>query len=239
MMIPTARALLIAVCWGLAAALAPLVAAASDSRAAVGAPTLNVGDAWTYRVVDGYTKIDQGSSRQRIRDISGGRVSLEVAREDGRAVTIEVYDLEWGWLRRPATNLELFEYDPAYRAFEFPLAPGRTWRAHLTASDPETGQRYAVRIDARVLGWDRIRVPAGEFDALKVRRLVYIDKVVALERGRAEIVEHDWYAPSVAHVVRREATSRHLSDLYGDFGVPNYIEDGWTIEELVSYSPRR
>jgi hypothetical protein len=223
---------------GFAAAgfLAVSVAGAADSRSAIGAPSLSVGDSWTYRLHDGFTKIDQGTFHHVIRDISNGRVTLEITRRDRAGSEIEIYDREWNWLKRPATNLETFEYTPAYRAFDFPLSPGKTWRAYGTAFDRELGKRYPVRIDGRVMGWERIRVPAGEFDALKVRRVVYIGKHIPMERDQAEILEFDWYAPAVGQVVRREGTSQHLNYIYGDFGTPVYIDDGWTVAELVSYT---
>ena len=40
---------------------------------------------------------------------SPGRSNSETARQ--------VYDREWNWLRRPATDLQTFEYSPAYQAF--------------------------------------------------------------------------------------------------------------------------
>ena len=56
-----------------------------------------------------------------------------------------------------------------------------------------------------------MKLPAGEFDALKIKRVVFFDYWVLTVRGRSEIVEYEWYAPAVKQAVRREASSQHLT----------------------------
>lgn len=220
--------------------------------AQVPAPEIRVGDEWTYSVRDGFTGLDRGSQRYRITEAGSDRIVIAVSRE-GAGDEIHVYDRQWNWLRRPATNLQAFAYSPAYQAFAFPLAGGRTWKARLTATDPADGRRFPLTIDGAALGWERVKVPAGEFDALKVRRAVFFDYYESTVRGRSEIVETEWYAPAVKQAVKREATSRYLSYLYGesharflrvrgggrdDDGGPRFVQDDWLIYELASYSVR-
>src|SRR5688572_26224184 len=156
--------------------------APAGAPAQVPAPTLAVGDTWTYRVTDGFTRLPRPDQHLQVKSVSGGRVEVagDVERGDGTLV----FDPEWNWLKRPATNLQTFEYTPAYQAFSFPLAPGKTWRARLTARDPADGRSFPVWIDGAVLGWERVKVPAGEFDALKVERNVYIEYYEYSVRGR-------------------------------------------------------
>lgn len=236
--------------------------------ATVPAPEVRVGDAWTYRVQDGFTRLPRGDQRYEVVEVGADRI--RVANSGERGDGIQIYDREWNWLKRPATNLQAFEYTPAYQAFAFPLAPGKRWRARLMATDPADGRRFPVWIDGTVLGWERVRVPAGEFDALKVERNVYFEYYVSAIRGRSEIREFEWYAPAVKQSVRREASSRYLSIsgawrdpgfMYvkggsrdardsgnrgfvrsrggrDDDGGPRYVLDDWLIYELVSHSVR-
>lgn len=219
--------------------------------AAVAAPEISVGDTWTYRVRDGYTGIGRGDQRYRVTEAGNGRIMTAVSREGGAEDEIQIYDREWNWLKHPATNLQSFDYIPPYQAFAFPLAPGKTWRARATATDPVDGRRFPVWIEGTVAGWEKVKVPAGEFDALKIKRAVYIDYWEITVRGRSEIVEYEWYAPAVKQTVRREASSQYLSYLYGgrsnlgflhasrgDDGGPRFVRDDWLIYELVSYSVR-
>jgi hypothetical protein len=229
----------------------------------VSAPTLNVGNAWRYAVRDGFTRIARGEVEYRVQSVVGDAVTVEVL-TDGHAST-EIYARDGNWLRRPATNLQEFGYSPAYRALDFPLSPGKTWKARVTATDPTNGRSFPVFIEGRVLGWEKVGVPAGEFDTLKVHRMVYLDYFEQGVRGQSVIQETDWYAPAIGQIARRETTSRYLrladagvdspfrlvnvranrsSDRMvrarnsrGDGSVvPRYEQDDWLVYELTRHS---
>ena len=218
--------------------------------AAVPAPAISAGDSWTYHVRDGFTGLSRQDQLHQVVRVGGGRVEVAGAVEWGDGM--QVYDHEWNWLRRPATYLPTFEYSPAYQAYAFPLTAGKTWRAAATATDPRNGRRFPVRIEGKVLGWERVRVPAGEFDALKVHRTVYLDYFEPMVRGQSIIQEYDWYAPSVKWAVKREATAMYFSYFGGttnnagfvpvrdrsDGGGAKYVRDDWLIYELATFAVR-
>jgi hypothetical protein len=222
----------------------------SGQAASIAAPTVAAGDNWTYRVRDGFTGLPRGDQRHEVVRVGGDRVEVAGAVELGDGS--QVYDREWNWLRRPATDLQTFEYSPAYQAFSFPLTAGKTWRSQATATDPRDGRRFPVKIEGRVLGWERVRVPAGEFDALKIERRVYIGYWESTYRGQSVIQEHEWYAPSVKWAVKREAMASYLSyvgENKGDSGFlrvtdsdqsggPKFLRDDWLVYELASFSVR-
>ena len=234
--------------WALAACSAPLPQTPPAGLSAqVPAPQIRQGAEWTYNVRDGFTGLPRPAERHRVTQAGGDRVVVAVSRA-GFDDEIQVYDAKWNWVKHPATNLQMFEYSPAYQAFAFPLAAGGAWRARSTATDPATGRRFPVHIRGTVLGWERVKVPAGEFDALKVMRVVFLNYFVPNVREISEIIETEWYAPSVKQAVRRETTSRHLSHLgmghpgfvqvrgRDDGGGPSFVQDDWLIYELVSHS---
>jgi hypothetical protein len=199
-------------------------------------PVARAGDTWIYQVRDLYTGIDRGQERWAVTRVAANRIEMVVDEPGVR--NQHVYDEGWNWLQRPATNLPLFLYEPAYGALAFPLSAGRRWQSRTTAIEPGTGRRFPVWIAGSVLGWERIKVPAGEFDALKVQREVYIEYHVPTVRGRSEIVEQDWYAPGIAQPVRREIRSQYLSHLHSDEeGGPRFIPDDWLAFELVRREP--
>lgn len=234
------------------AACAPIPAGTPlQSSASAEAPSVAAGDSWTYRVRDGFTGLARDNQSYRVTEAGADRIRVAVSRAGGED-EIRIYDRGWNWLKHPATNLQSFDYSPAYQAFAFPLAPGKRWRARVMATDPADGRRFPVWIDGTVLGWEKVKGPAGEFDALRIKRAVFLDYWEHAVRGRSEIVEHEWYAPAVKQSVRREASSQYLSYLYGggsypgflyaskgdDGGGPRFIQDDWLIYELVSYSVR-
>jgi hypothetical protein len=220
--------------------------------AQVPAPEFRVGNDWRYSVHDGFTKLPRGTVTYRVSAIKGDTVTVEV-RSNGLEST-EIYARDGNWLRHPAPNLHMFTYSPAFPAFAFPLAPGKTWNARVTATDPATGQRFPVTIQAKVVGWERIRVPAGEFDTLKVQRNVFVDYWVPNVRGPNVANEIEWYAPVLKQAARRETSGRYLSYLAegphpgfvqvrggggrSDGGGPRYVDDDWTVYELVSHTVR-
>jgi len=215
----------------------------------VAAPQPATGTFWRYSVSDGFTRIPRGTVEYRVSSVSADAVTMNV-RVEGQETT-ELYTRDGNWLRRPATNLQVFDYSPAYRAFDFPLAAGKTWRSKATATDPADGRSFPVVVEGKVLGWEKVRVPAGEFDTLKVRRHVFLDYFEQGVRGQSVILETDWYAPSMNQVVRRETTSQYLrlaslerhygfvrvddpSDGDGD-PLPRYEQDDWLVYELIAH----
>lgn len=220
-----------------------------ESKATAAAPTVAPGDTWTYRVRDGFTGLERGTQTFRVTEAGQGSINATVSFEGGLQ-EFHVYDQNWNWLQRPGTNLPFtFTYQPAYQAFAFPLTPGKTWRERLVATDPRNGRRFNVWLDCAALGWERIRVPAGEFDAIRVKRFVVFDYLDFPVRGRAETIEQEWYAPAVKQVVRRE-TSGMYARYYGAYdgpflrageqgnGRPLMVVDDWLISELASYNVR-
>jgi hypothetical protein len=233
------------------AACAPVpVGTPMESGASATAPTVAVGDNWSYRVTDGYTRIVRGNQRHGVKEVAGDRIEMAVTRENGKEESW-VYDRSWNWLKHPAHGLQSFEYAAPYPAFSFPLSPGSTWHRRLTATDPETGRRFPLTVQGTVLGWERIKVPAGEFDALKVKRVVFFDYQEFAVRGRSETVEYEWYAPAVKQSVRRESFGDYFAYIYlnrtsgglmraqfSEGSTAGYVKDEWVISELTAYTVR-
>ena len=223
----------------------------SGIAADVRSPDVRAGSFWRYSVVDGFTRIPRAPMEYRVAGIEGDVVRVSVA--SGSREATELYTREWNWVERPATNMQVFSYSPPYRAFDFPLAAGKKWKYQGRATDPATGQSFPVQVEGDVLGWERVRVPDGEFDALKVRRFVFLGYRDAW-RGQSVIIEHDWYAPALNQVVRRETTSKYMriADAHPSFlrvrgggggrsdgaSVPRMEQDDWLIYELTEHGPK-
>lgn len=117
-----------------------------------------------------------------------------------------------------------------YTKLPFPLAPGMRWDERITALDAH-GTAYAWRISGRAHGWERVRTPAGEFDALRI--------VLTMDLGNGDgnwrdtiRVETLWYAPAVNGWVRleRRDTQREIA------GRTPRSRDDWRIWELRAHS---
>jgi hypothetical protein len=202
--------------------------------ASVVAPQIHVGDSWTYQVHDGYTGISKGTYRYTVTAIEPQRVSVEVT-HDGEPAGMQVFTRDWNWLEKPMTNLQNFRYSPPYAALPFPLAAGKSWQAYVHATDPASGKTNRVRIDGDVLGWERVKVPAGEFDALRVRRIVYAGNA-DYDRGEEHITEYEWYAPLIGQAVRQVTSSSYRDNrsTCDDGYCDDWVRQDWNVFELVS-----
>ena len=200
----------------------------------VTAPEIRAGDDWNYSLHDGYTKLPRGTVELHVDSVQRENVSVRVLHE-GRQST-HTYTRDWNWRERPMTNLQNFRYEPAYAALPFPLAAGKTWQSYVNATDPATGQTNRVRIDGKVLGWERVKVPAGEFDAIVVRRLVWAGNGDTF-KSEENISEVDWYAPQLGAVVKQVSNSAHYDRRLGcdERSCSAWVRNDWNVFELTSY----
>ena len=204
----------------------------------VAAPTVKEGEYWEYAVRDAYTGAARGLYRYTVSRADAQGVVVDVSR-NGERIDTHLYTPQWGGLEHPLRNLQRLRFSPPYPAYAFPLYPGRSWRSVVTATDPATRKSYQTHVHATVRGWHRIKVPAGEFDALEVRRYVYAGNAEFFKL-QEEIVETDWYAPSLGFVVASEGTSSHIdtSRSGGGRGRVLRVRGDWLVAELVAHSAR-
>ena len=236
---PTRIALFLAIA-ALAACAAPNVPSPTSAQTAAAptVPLVKVGDYWEYTVHDGWTKLPRGIYRYEVvtADPSGVIVHLT---HDGVMRDTLVYAAGWNGRELPLTNTQRFRYEPTYTAYAYPLEPGKTWHDVLRSTDVVTGRSYSTHVYGRVLGWERVRVPAGEFDAIKIERSVYAGNMEG-SRSQEEIREIDWYVPSVRRAVRTSANSQHFDNSKGggDGGgeYPLRVRGDFLVSELVGYS---
>jgi uncharacterized caspase-like protein len=112
-----------------------------------------VGDTYTYRVLDLYTKNVEREFTNTITAVTDS----EVVYNNGRFVT----DL-LGNPRRMADGRRL----SANQNYPAEFAVGKRWTSRFIVTNPK-GQ-FDTQIDFRIAARERIRVPAGEFDTFRV-----------------------------------------------------------------------
>jgi len=209
-----------------------------NAPASVPAPSAKVGDYWEYAVRDGYTGIPRGTYRYQVSRVEADRIVVDLMHE-GYLLETLVYGADWKGREHPLTNMQRFRYEPAYTAYPFPLEPGKTWRSVLNSTDVTSGKKYSTHIHGKVVGWERVSVPAGEFDALRIQRQVFAGNMEGF-RTQEEITETDWYVPGVRRAVRTQTSSEHLDTARGggDGGgmYPLLVRGDNLISELIGYS---
>lgn len=225
--------------------LAAVVTAAAFVAAATGpavaATAAVAGETYVYLISNGYSKEPRGQISYRVERVDTDRTAVSVTPDSpalGQAYNV-IYTHEGNWLRHPLTNHDQpvhYEFAQAYPAYLFPLDPGKSWSVRVVATNPDTGKTSSVRVDGTVLGAERIRVPAGEFDTIRITRLVYAGDWESFRR-ETNIMETEWYAPALGRAVRSESRSEWIDlSRCGRANCQPFHGD-WNVYELVAFDP--
>ena len=173
--------------------------------------SFKVGDSCTFRYNHNGRKV-QGV--ERVTDISNGLITIAV---EGVGVTgtkqmLEERTYSWhvGYNLIHGTPMEA---NPAYMWVELPIKPGTVWTTSSTvAGTSYKGEPWKVDVTAKWQAdrWEKVKVPAGEFLALKVTAR---EKQVN-ERGKQfSGTVALWMAPGIGCPIKIE-----LKNSFGDFG---------------------
>ena len=214
---------------------AAFVAALVPSAALAAAPA--AGDVYVYRVVNQYNKELLGQLRIQVDRAGPEGYTLSVTPSGaavGSARTL-AYDQHGNWLRHPVeSHGKPVEYVFAtpYPAYVLPLGPGKTWSVRVKATPEGGGRARTVRVYGKVLATERVRVPAGEFDAIKIERRAYSgDAEGSVLETR--VTETEWYAPALGRPVRYERNSVWRDASQCGRGIPCDFRGDWSLIELV------
>ena len=223
----------------LVAGSAALIVASVSFAAAPPAP----GDAYVYRLLNGYNKETRGTLNYQVASVDAGRVTVSVTPDNPEAgkQRTYVYTPEGNWLRHEVENHGAkiqYDFAEAYPAFVFPLEQGKSWSMRVKATVPDEQRPRSVRVDGKVIGAERIRVPAGEFDTIKVQRTVYPGDH-AFMLSETYVMETDWYAPALGRTVRTERDSRYLDMQSCSAFARCEARGDWDIYELVEARPAK
>ncbi len=204
-------------CWRrrLLIAAAALPAAACTSPSWLPPPAqpprvapIRAGQRWRYERINLFTGRKTGELEARVLDHPGPAFEVALTDANGSSLGREAWASAWTARVDPA-------YDPP-QTFEQPmpllpdrLEPGSARFDSTLYSVPGSEDRLYWRQSLRALGWERIEVPAGSFDALRVERIIDFRHQDTWRQScwRFDTV---WYSPQVARWVRREWTGGYL-----------------------------
>ena len=175
--------------------------AASEMHAPVAAPEVAVGDSWTYQYTDVWKHQPGNVNRIDVTGIDADGFLVDVRRAAGNAlVARQRYSREFNPIDRGKMH-----FAPSFGRYAFPLEPGKEWTTNSTAENQDAGKRWRYQVNGKAVGWETVKVAAGEFDAIKVEAVAYytIDMVNS-RSGSGRSKETVWYAPSVKNFVKME-----------------------------------
>jgi hypothetical protein len=156
------------------------------------APSVKVGDTWRWVRSDRRTGLKEAENTRTIKAVAADRIDADES--DGPAVyTKDMHAVETAlWSRTPP---------PPFYAW--PLAVGKKWdfkyaQANKTGNLAKSRWEYS----AEVVGQERVKVAAGEFDTFKITYKGYWNSATSSASGRA--VQTIWYAPAARAGVKCE-----------------------------------
>jgi hypothetical protein len=170
-------------------------------------PKLGVGDRWRYRLIDRYNGAVLGETTVEVVAITPD-ISLRVDPGGGRPVLEERWADPWTVLIDTTYDFPLLFETPV------PVVPpgARAGQGITTASRYRSERSSSVlgwQQRLRVVGWERVQVPAGTFEALRIERFVTYQHPDVF-RYAPERTDTLWYAPQVRRWVAREWTGSYL-----------------------------
>lgn len=209
------------------ASLTPPTVATTRPTPSAGLP--KAGDTWTYRYLDGWKNVPEYKITFRVLSVSEKGVE-QAFLLDGRSIDEQTYPVEPKLIERNfLKNHQLFEFSPYLAAFET-LDVGKNWQ-EIPYTSFASDLNHAAGLwkwSGRVVGREKVSVPAGHFDTVKVvisgwRQLGNMGGVGSYTpKG---VLYTLWYAPEVKRVVKQAILTESGR---------NDIQDKDTFE-LVSY----
>lgn len=177
-------------------ALVAFAATASAQKAEP--PSVKVGDQWQFVVY--YTVPSATPNRSWvITSVAAARIE---GTENGEPLVLTT---ELNVLESPRDRLS----NP--KGLNFPLEVGKKWRYESDWLFKPKGSKGTFISDVAVVSYEKIRVPAGEFDAFKlvaksaVRGISVINSTID-----AETMHTYWYAPAANAIVKSEVRNPYL-----------------------------
>jgi hypothetical protein len=211
--------------------LEPQVAA---PQASVEQPVVKVGERWTVNERDGYNGLLKTTLVREVTAVAPVRVASRAP--DGEESS--VFSEPWNVVQATLPPHGEFTLSPPLIRFPFPLVPGKSWNQSVRTIHLASGKQTVWKLYGTVRGWEKVRVPAGEFVALKVVRDLYLGDHDWF-RSETRRTEVDWYVPDINWIVKR-ASSEEYRDLRRSrdfFFDDSLIRGDRTIWELLSYRP--
>ena len=180
-------------------------------------PTYKVGDSWQYEFISRRLARSGCQYRLSVDQVSERNILLRAASPMSCEVSligandivprddpVRVFDL----------NLNpLFHSVEGRRWLDFPLFKGKTW-SQIWKQDGPRGWTYESAITASVDAYEEVTVPAGKFDAYKIRLSVtYLGTKIGSNTQSGRLTDIIWYAPAVKNFVKRSYKDLPWTDI--------------------------
>lgn len=156
-------------------------------------PELKVGDAWSFQKVDLFSGSTLRQYTMKLKAITSDELHFERS----------VFNKSGNLLRILENGKVVTQWTPSRPNYEFPLRPGKTWSARGVIETEKLTSEHTV--DFKVMRQERVLVPAGIFDTLRVEgtgKYKSVDKKG--KSGEGTVLHRYWFSPEVGRMVAYE-----------------------------------
>jgi len=176
-------------------------AMAADGHSPIAAPEVKVGDSWTYQYTDVWKNQPGNLNRLEVTAVSDAGIDTDIKRAASGAVfSHQRFSKDMNPVDRGKMH-----FAPAFVRYAFPLEPGKEWTTEATGDNPSANRHWRYKVEGKAVGWEKIKVQAGEFDAMKITVTAYYQgEEVNSNGGSGRLTETLWYSPVVQNFVKLE-----------------------------------
>lgn len=165
-----------------------------------------VGQQWRYAEIDLYRRTQRSELVARCVESGAQGIRIALEESNGKPRDDEIWADASHIVQEPSYDITQ-RFDTPLPVLPIPLAAGvssRTLTTYRFPASPDFPLWWSDWLVAR--GWQRVRVPAGEFLALRVERSIQFRHSEIVLREDCRRWDTAWYAPEVRRWVRREWT---------------------------------
>ena len=166
-------------------------ALAQGSAPRAEAPAVKVGDRWKAEQTDRRTGAKESEFDRRVTAVTPSRI--EGTENDGTFV----WTAELNGLESPTVTIS-----GDAKTLSFPLEVGKKWEYKFNFVNKVNAIKGRQQLSAHVVAYEKVKVPAGEFDAFKIEYAGFWNNDTNGRSGRLK--NTGWYAPSAKSVVKFE-----------------------------------
>ena len=173
----------------------------------IDAPTIKVGDSYTFETENiSNSKLNYVATRE-VSAIEGNRLTMVTTNAKSGSKRTTYYDRAWGYLGSGSSDNDGVSFLPALKYLDFPLSIGKKWTMQSIETDKKTGRQRQHTIIGIVEGWEKVVVPAGEFEALKIVLKTEVKDGDKVSPG----TDISWYVPALRRSVKSELIGLDVS----------------------------
>lgn len=179
------------------------------------APAIHAGDTWRYRnTIEAQGRFTETHDEVSIVRLQGDAMLLRTHQVDS---TLQPNELligsDWSRFRSVDGREQVVN-----RPFAFPLVADKTWTVEYTEEHPTRDHASEHFITSyRVVGVDRVTVPAGTFDAIKVEANGKWTATIAPATGGSIVARSDDQGATIVNRIDRRQAHDATGRLYKAF----------------------